>query len=398
MDIDMDFLHNGLPGRHLTSSFSVKKYEDPKLPSTKNLSELLTKMLSRLSITSNEFISMQYDHEVQGNSVLKPLQGKGRVNADAAVIRPLEDSQQGVILSHALYPTYSDIDTYQMAAASIDTAVRNLVAMGADPTQIALLDNFCWCSSTEPQRLGQLKRAAYACYDLATIYNTPFISGKDSMFNDFKGYDERGDPLKISVPPTLLISAISVIKDVTNVVSLDAKFVGDLIYIVGETFDEMGGSEYFNLLSRDDLVHIGNSVPQVNARKNKKMYRYIFKAIQLGLIASAQSVGRGGLAVALTKTALGGMLGLEIDLKKLPGKTSRDDFALFSESQGRIIVTVAPENKRKFEQIMKSVPFGLLGKVIDAPIIKIKNKKEEKVVDISLTKLDRAYKGTFRGY
>ena len=118
----------------------------------------------------------------------------------------------------------------------------------------------------------------------------------------------------------------------------------------------------------------------------------------VALIASAQSVGRGGLAVALTKTALGGMLGLEIDLKKLPGKTSRDDFALFSESQGRIIVTVAPENKRKFEQIMKSVPFGLLGKVIDAPIIKIKNKKEEKVVDISLTKLDRAYKGTFRGY
>ena len=398
MDIDMDFLHNGLPGRHLTSSFSVKKYQEPKLPSTKNLSEILTKMLSRLSITSNEFISMQYDHEVQGNSVLKPLQGKGRVNADAAVIRPLEDSHQGVILSHALYPTYSDIDTYHMAAASIDTAVRNLVAMGADPTKIALLDNFCWCSSTEPQRLGQLKRAARACYDLATIYNTPFISGKDSMFNDFKGYDESGNPLKISVPPTLLISAISVVKDISNVVSLDAKFPGDLIYIVGETFDEMGGSEYFNLLSRDDLVHIGNSVPQVNAHKNKKMYLYIFKAIQSGLIASAQSVGRGGLAVALTKIALGGMLGLEINLKKLPGKTSRDDFALFSESQGRIIVTVAPGNKRKFEKLLKGNAFGLLGTISNKPKIQIRGIKGNKIVDFDLKEAELAYKKTFRDY
>ena len=164
------------------------------------------------------------------------------------------------------YPSYSEIDCYQMAASSIDTAVRNLVASGVDIDKIFLLDNFCWCSSNDPQRLYQLKKAAEACYDFAKIYESPYISGKDSMFNDFKGYDEKGNLIKISVPPTLLISSIGLIEDVEKTISIDVKFSGDLVYILGETNDELGGSEYFALNKS-----VGNKVPKVDGQKNKKL-------------------------------------------------------------------------------------------------------------------------------
>ena len=177
-------------------------------------------MMERLNVTSFDFISKQYDHEVQANSVIKPLQGKGKVNGETSVVRPVFNSPRAVGITQGLYPSYSEIDCYQMAGASIDTAVRNLIATGIDIDKIFLLDNFCWCSSNDPQRLYQLKKAAEACYDFAKIYETPFISGKDSMFNDFKGFDEKGNPVKISVPPTLLISSIGLIEDVMKTVQL----------------------------------------------------------------------------------------------------------------------------------------------------------------------------------
>lgn len=398
MDLDMEFLHNGLPKRHLKTSPLVKKFRDPKLPQGKNLKPYLSKMLSRLNITSFEFISLQYDHEVQGNSVVKPLQGRGRINGDTTIVRPISSSPKGIVLSQALYPTYSDVDTYAMAAASIDTAIRNVVSAGADPGKIALLDNFCWCSSTDPDRLFQLKQAAHACYDYAIAYQTPFISGKDSMFNDFKGYDKEGKLLKISVPPTLLISAISVVDNVLDTISLDAKFPGDLVYVLGETKDEMGSSEYFYLLAIDDINRIGNSVPIVDARINKKIYATFYKAVRQKLIASALSVGRGGLGVVLAKTALGGKWGMQISLNNLPGNVTRDDFALFSESQGRIVVTVAPKNQKQFEKVMRGNPIALLGKVFDKSVIEITNKKGEMIVRANLSELELAYKSTFRGF
>src|SRR6185369_15331012 len=223
MQIDMDFLHDGLPERKMKTTDTKLTFPTPKIALPKNLTESLATMLKRLNITSFEFITQQYDHIVLGNLVLGPLQGRGRINAETSVIRPVLDSQKGVIMSHGMYPTYSDIDTYHMAAASLDTAVRNAVAAGADVDYLALLDNFCWCSSNEPESLWQLKQAVKGCYDYAVSYGTPFISGKDSMFNDFSGFDEKGKPLKISIPPTLLISTIGVIKDVSKVVSEDVK-------------------------------------------------------------------------------------------------------------------------------------------------------------------------------
>ncbi len=399
MDVDMDFLHNGLPPQPMHTQDSRITRREPSIPLTASLTESFHAMLSRLNMASTEFISQQYDHEVQGGAVIKPLQGRGRVNGAATVLRPLLDSPRGIAISQGINPTYSLIDTYHMAACAIDTAIRNLIAVGADLDHMALLDNFCWCSSQEPERLGQLKRAAQACYENALAYGTPFISGKDSMFNDFIGYDEHGSKVKISVLPTLLISSIAVIPDVSKTVSLDAKFPGDLIYVLGETYDEMGASEYYALhgeLAGEELV--GNTVPCVEPLKNKKLYRAFSQCVDDGLVASAQSMSRGGLAIALAKTALGGMLGVEISLEGLPGSVSRDDFALYSESQGRMLATISPEHKKTFEKTMAGIPCVSIGKVTEDGRITIKGLEGYTIIDTTCESALESYQSTFAEY
>ncbi|MDZ7586350.1 MAG: AIR synthase-related protein [Patescibacteria group bacterium] len=376
MDLSMKFLHNGWPRKILKTSFIKKDYPEQKLIVKNNLTIELKQLLSQLNIKSYEFISKQYDHEVQGGSVIKPLQGVGKINGETTVTRPLLSSNKGVVLSQGAWPSYGLIDSYQMAANSLDTAVRNCVSVGADFKQIALLDNFCWCSSDEPQRLGELEQAAKACYDLAVIYKTPFISGKDSMFNDFSGFDENGRPIKISVLPTLLISAIGMIEEVTKAVSIDFKFPGDLIYILGETRDgELGGSEYYRMKG-----YIGNQVPQVQARENNKLYQALSRAMKQRLIASSISVTRGGLAVALAKSALAGGWGLKVNL-------NCSEMGLFSESSGRIVVTVNLKNKFKFEKIMAGNNCELVGKVVQGSKIIIND-----FINLSLSEAMNAYK------
>jgi phosphoribosylformylglycinamidine synthase len=298
-----------------------------------------------------------------------------------------------VVISQGIYPSYSDIDTYHMAACCIDTAIRNAVVAGANIDHLALLDNFCWCSSGDSERLGQLKRACKACYDYTLAFQTPLISGKDSMFNDFKGFDENGKPIKISIPPTLLISSIGVIDDVLKSVSIDLKFPGDLIYIIGETFDELGGSEYYSMNN-----YTGNKVPQVNAKKNRKLYQDFYKCVKSNLISSAISIGRGGLGVATVKTAIAGMLGIDISLKNIPGKYSRDDFTLFSESQGRIIVSINPILQKSFEKLMEKNTFAKIGMVTSQKSILIKNSKDKNIVNLNLNSTFNKYKSVFKNF
>ena len=393
MDIEMNFLHDGLPKRYLSTTYNPIRYKEPTISEEKNAGLTLIKMLSRLNITSYAFISQQYDYVVQANCVLPPLQGRGRINAEASVIQPDLNSQKGVVMSQGLYPSYSDIDTYHMAASSIDTAIRGAVAAGANPNHLAILDNFCWCSANDPEKLGALKRAAKACFDYAISYGTPFISGKDSMFNDFKGYDENDKPLKISIPPTLLISSIGVINDINKVVSLDLKRSGDLIYIIGETGEELGGSEYFNLHKS-----VGNSVPKVDAEKNKKIYDLFFKAVQKNLIASSISIGRGGLGIALAKTSMGGKLGININLKNIFGKITRNDYVLYSESQGRILVSIDPKNKKQFENNFKNISYTLIGKVTDKKTFEIIGLNNKKIINLKTDELEESYKSTFKNY
>ncbi len=393
MNVDLKFLHDGLPPRPMKTTFIQTHYPEPEFSPPKDLTGVFTKMLKRKNLAGFEFLSMQYDHEVQGSSVIKPLQGKGRINSDATVIKPVLASNKGVVISHGICPSYSDIDTYHMAACAIDTAIRNAVVAGTNLKRLALLDNFCWCSGNDPERLGQLKRAAQACHDYAVTFGTPFISGKDSMFNDFKGYDEQGRSIKISIPPTLLISSIGVIDEVSKAVSIDLKFPGDLIYIIGETNEELGGSEYFEMMDG-----IGNIVPKVNAEKNKYIYQAISSCIDQELIASAISVNRGGLAVALAKTAMAGMLGINISLKKLPGRITRNDYALFSESQGRVIVSINPQNKQKFEKEMRKNVFKQIGIVTDKDLILIKGNNDKVIINLKLKSAIKAYKSTFKDY
>jgi len=400
MDIDMNFLHNGLPKRPMRTGYSKLTHQEPIISKLEDLTDTLHSMLKRLNIANFEFISQQYDHEVQGGSVIKPLQGKGRVNGDSTVTRPLLNSNKGIILSKGINPSYSNIDTYHMAACAIDTAVRNAVATGANLDHLALLDNFCWCSSNEPKRLRQLKYAVKACYDYSVAYGTPFISGKDSMFNDFNGYNKNNKPIKISIPPTLLVSSIGIIKDSRKAVSLDAKFAGDLVYVLGESNEELGGSEYFAMIGEQQRgeKYIGNTVPKVDAKKNKKLYEALSKAIDKNLVASSQSINKGGLAIALAKTAMGGKLGLEASLTELPKDCSRDDFALFSESHGRIVVTVAPQYKKAFEKIMKGNSFAKIGTIKKDNSFVVKGKNGNKIISTTINSILRSYKATFKDY
>ena len=383
MDLDMDFLHNGQPAHYLKITQTYPRYAEPEIKSESTTQDL-ERLLGTKNIGGFAFVSEQYDHEVQASSVLKPLAGRGRINTDAQVFQPVLNSKKGVILTSATYPSYGDISTYQMAAAAIDTAVRNAVAAGAPLAHLALLDNFCWCSSNDPRRLGQLLEAVKACYDYAVGYGTPFISGKDSMFNDFKGYDEKSKPIVISIPPTLLISAIGVMENYVKTVSPEFKKSGDVIYLLGETKDELGGGEYYRMLG-----YTGNEVPMVNWRKNLKIYQVLEKAIKKELVASAFSVNSGGLGIALAKASLGGMLGAQVSLKNIPGLAISPTTKLFSESQGRILVSVSPKNIRAFEKIIKDIPYAKLGKVANSDKLIISDNK--KIIQTSVKKLHKIY-------
>ncbi|MDD5721358.1 MAG: AIR synthase-related protein [Candidatus Pacebacteria bacterium] len=406
MDIPMDFLHDGLPKQHLHTE--PIKFTSPPAPLlNKERGETYTKVLENLLVNKNisgfSFISEQYDHEVQGSSVLKPLSGRGRINTEAQVFRPVLNSNKGVVLSSSTYPSYGDISTYHMASCAIDTAIRNAISAGGTLSHMAILDNFCWCSSNDPKRLAQLVASVKACYDYAVGYGTPFISGKDSMFNDFKGYDEKGNPVAVSIPPTLLISAISIMPDLNKTVSPEFKNVGDIIYLLGETKDELGGGEYLKMIhpakGTPQEGNLGN-VPNVDLKKNIKIYCALEKAIQKELIASAMPVNSGGLGIALAKSCVGGMIGCDISLSN-PQEGSKasflpTDIKLFSESHGRILVSVSPRNVSAFEKMMKDIPCTKLGKTTkDNKFIiadgKLARRVGNKVVETSVRKLYDAY-------
>ncbi|MBI2612852.1 phosphoribosylformylglycinamidine synthase [Candidatus Kaiserbacteria bacterium] len=389
MDLTLDFLHEGRPVQIQRSKKKEVGRKNKEEKKNMDLKKAILDVLSRPSIGSISFISQQYDHEVQGNSATKPLQGKGRVNADAAVIKPLFDSERGIVLAQGYAPWYSEIDTYAMASAAIDTAVRNAICAGASRDYLAILDNFCWSSSEKPERLYELKQAAKACYDVATAYGTPFISGKDSMFNDFRGFDAKGKPVHIAALPTILISAIGVIPDVAKAMTIDFKRVGDLVYLIGETNDELGCSEYAKWQ--------GLTLPQVpvvDAKKNAKAYDAVSHAIQKGLIASALGVGRGGLAVALAKSSIAGQLGADVDLTNIPGKARRADSILFSESQGRILLSVRRSAQNEFEKACQGVTLTLIGEVVQAWSVSIELPKEK--VEIPLPALTENYRSFFK--
>lgn len=387
LKLDLGFLHKGWPKIPLKTSKPSSKIgtKEPSLPT--DYKKVFCDLLQRPNLTSYEFISTQYDHEVQGTSILKPLQGKGRVNSHISAIKPLFNSNKAILVTQSLNPSYSEINSYNMAAASIDQAICQAIAGGASLDHLALLDNFCWCDSYNPERLYQLKQAGKACYDYAISYGTPFISGKDSMFNDFRGYDANSNPIHISIPPTLLISVLAVINNYQNLISLDPKAAGDMIYLLGETKEELGGSEYF-----DEYSCFSNKSPQTDAQKNKSLYRDFSKATNQNIIASSLAVHSGGLGYALIKKAIAGQFGLAITL---PNIDLRPDYFLFSQSTGRILVTIAPENKSIFEQLFQDHEYHLLGQITKDKMISM-NWLDKTLLDEPLETFEQAYKRSFK--
>jgi phosphoribosylformylglycinamidine synthase len=350
-------------------------------------------MLSRLNICSKESVIRQYDHEVQGGSAIKPLVGEDADGpGDAAVIRPLLNSCEGAVVSSGICPRYSDIDTYHMMACAIDEAVRNAVAVGGNSTTMVGLDNFCWPDPVQSEKtpdgeykLAQLVRANKALYDYTMAYQVPCISGKDSMKNDF-----MAGAVKISVPPTVLFSVLGHIADVRKAVTMDCKAAGDLVYVVGMTYEEMGGSEYF-AMHRE----IGNQVPQVRAEQAKELYQKLHTAIMEGTVASCHDCSDGGMGIALAESAFAGGFGMEVDLGKVPAeRIERDDYLLFSESQSRFVVTVKPAKQKAFLSIMKGISLGEIGKVTKGKAFVVTGLKGKKIIQGDIYKLKAAWQRT----
>jgi phosphoribosylformylglycinamidine synthase II len=391
-NLAMEFLHNGVPQKHMKAKWSPLKGKDPDIPEPKDYNALLKKILGRLNICSKEdAIVRRYDQEVQGTSIIKTFEGINRDGpSDCSVIRPLFTSWEGLAISHGICPRFSDIDTYAMAANAIDEAVRNAVCSGADPDYMSGLDNFCWAmgfsEEDEVKYTGLLVRANKALYDITTKYKVPCISGKDSMKNDYK----IGNT-KVSVPPTMMYSIMAKVQDVRKSISMDVKNEGDLVYILGMTKKELGATEYFN-----ELGHTGISVPTVDPDTAIKRYHAYHKAVQEGLIASGHDCSDGGLGVSLAESAFAGGFGMEIDLAKVTKKdVDRDDYLLFSESPSRLVVTVKPANQKKFEKLFAGNDFACIGIVKGQNLI-IKGLSGKEIVNSAIGELKDAWQKTLK--
>ena len=383
-DLDMEFLHNGLPQLEREALWQPPRHPEPDFPQPPDLKEDLKKILGSWNVCSKEWVIRQYDHEVQGTSVLKPLVGVANDGpGDAAIIRPLPDSDKGIIISNGINPKYGDIDPYWMAASAIDEALRQVIAVGGNLDEVSLLDNFCWGNPEKPDRLGALVRAAQACYDTAIVYGTPFISGKDSLYNEYETGKES-----ICIPPTLLVSAMAVIDDVNKAVSMDCKKAGNLIYIVGATYNELGGSHYY-------AVHgyIGNSVPKVYPEKGKKLMNALSAAMNKGLVSACHDLSEGGIGVAAAEMSFAGGLGMNINLKNVPlaDTIERDDLILFSESNARFLAEVAPEKKKDFEKTMSGVDYAEIGKVTDNKKFEVYGRSGNQVLTAPIAELKEAW-------
>ncbi|MHC4399377.1 MAG: phosphoribosylformylglycinamidine synthase subunit PurL [Planctomycetota bacterium] len=394
-DLTMDFLHDGRPPVVREAVYAPPPVAEQPLPEkhTWDYTDELVKILGSLNVASKQWVIRQYDHEVQGGSVIKPLVGAENDGpGDASVLRPVLDSRRGIVVACGMNPCYGDLDTYWMAASAIDEAVRNCVAVGADPSRVAILDNFCWGNTDRPETLGSLVRAALACHDVAVTLGTPFISGKDSLNNEFR---PEGSGQAISIPASLLISALGQVDDVSRCVTMDLKEPGNYLYQVGLTKEELGGSHFALVESLR-----GGLVPKVDADAAKRTFAAVHRAIDSGLVRACHDLSEGGLAAAAAEMAFAGDYGARVflgqvpqaihvdeasaaDLARLQKKMPHEDLhplctyppaaaaLLFAESNTRFLCEVRPHAAGAFEQTLADVPHALVGEVVDTGKLEI---------------------------
>jgi len=403
--IRMDFLESDFPQWTFEAEWippEMRGLREPVLSEPRHHGPLLRAMLARPNICSRNWIARQYDHEVQGGSILKPLVGRSRdVPNDAVVMRPLLHSQRGVAVTQVLNPFYGEIDTYHMTAVTIDEAVRRVLAVGGDPDHIGGVDNFCWPTilyhpEQNPDgkyKAAQLVRANWALRDTCLAFEIPLLSGKDSMYIDGHLEGPFGERRKVSGKPALLFTASSLVDDIECCITMEAKFPGDLVYVLGETGNELGGSEYYRMMGE-----IGLHCPRVDVEKVVPLYRALYKAIRSGLLASAHAVARGGLAVHLALMAMGGELGLDIDLGKIPSPQAlAPSQLLYSESAGRFLVTLNPAHREAFEELFRGLPAACIGNVTETPQLKVRDPDGRIILEENISALKQSWKAPFGG-
>jgi phosphoribosylformylglycinamidine synthase len=391
-DLPMRFLHEGTPRPVRRAVWRAPEVADPGCPAAPDAGAVLRALLAMPNIQSKEWIVRQYDHEVQGRSVAKAFVGaRSDGPGDAAVLQPLAESLRGLAIACGANPAYGLLDPYRMAAAAIDEALRNAVAVGADPDQAALLDNFSWGNCEKPDRLGALVRAAKACYDAALAYGAPFISGKDSLNNEYR-VGER----TLAIPPTLLITALAIVPSVERVVTMDAKRAGDRLYLIGLTRPELGGSHY--------LMHrglAGGTAPAPDLGRAPALLRALHGAIQAGLVAACHDLSEGGLAVAAAESAFAGDLGLELDLAAVPAEDGpgcdRDALRLFSESCTRFLVEVPPEHAQAFARRFAGLPCAAVGAVTADGVLRVRGVGGGALCAVPVQELRASFQGGFQG-
>lgn len=368
--LSMEFLHGGRPPVVRKATYSPAPVQPLSLPelSQSQVESTLGAILSDPNVASKHWIIRQYDHEVQAGSVIKPLVGPANNGpSDAAVVRPKLGSKKGVVLSCGMNPNYGDFDPYHMATSAMDEAVRNAVAVGADPSRLAVLDNFCWGNTEKAETLGTLVRAAIACHDLAVEWKTPFISGKDSLNNEFSFNDSNGNKQTIAIPCSLLISAMGQIEDCQQAITMDLKKAGNALYLVGATKDEFAGSQVAKVLGLT-----GGQVPQVDAALAMRIYKSLHSAIQNRQVVSCHDLSEGGLAVAAAEMAFAGELGISLDLSQArKANFVSVESLLFSESNSRFVCEVPAAQTAAFEASMDGLPVYKIGSVESNENVKI---------------------------
>ncbi len=454
-DLDCAFLHNGMPIRHLESIWrpppGAEKSRAGAMPASPaprhhiathpenpspsrgtiapetDLTQLLERALSDPNVASKEAIARHYDHEVQGRTVGKPFVGPLDIGpSDAAIVRPVARSWRGLAIGCGISPWYGEIDPYAMALLAIDEALRNVVAVGADPARTALLDNFCWGNPNLPDRLGGLVRAAQGCHDAAVAFRVPFISGKDSLFNEYRLADGESHP----IPGTLLISAIGIVPDIRRAVSMCLKRPGNLLYLVGVTGDDVGGSLALRLDGQR-----GTQAPALVMATARRTLSAVHRAIRKDLVQACHDLSEGGLAVAAAEMAIAGGHGLEIDLQEVPtsgmchsepvGEESRprtdatvrrdaassflsmthqlsmtrrvlsDATLLFAESPTRFLVEIAQEDAVAFEKALGRTRHASIGRVLAHRRFRVQS-KNGKVIDAEIETLRERWQAPLR--
>jgi len=366
-DLGVDFLFNGRPPAHFSSVFRKPEVEAAEPHGGLSAAALLREILAAPNVASKEWVIRQYDHEVQGRSIIKPLQGPAADGpGDGVVFTPRYDSLRGIAIGCGMNPRYGDIDPYRMAVSAVDEAVRNIVACGGNPSKTAILDNFCWGNTARPETLGSLVEASRGCYDAAMALGTPFVSGKDSLNNEFRTASGT-----LSIPPSLLISSLSMVEDVSCSVTMDLKEPGNLLVLVGETRAEMGGSHYAKFAGG------GGDVPCLPPEASQ-IHQAMHGAIQQRLVRSCHDLSEGGLAVAAAEMAFSGGLGAKIQLDKLPvsaeGGGLDDLQGLFSESNCRYLVEVSQENKDALLALFDGLPAAVVGETCEDGILEVTGK------------------------